>query len=546
MKRLLPGFLILALFLSACGTVSVKVNWNPDQTLPGETATPFEIVAPLETATATAYVTPDLTATLLSALLTPSPTATAFVPVETPQPGFTATPTAAAAVMPGAPLAFVRDQRIYWVAPNGLIYLVGDPAYTASAPLLSPDNRLVAYLEFRGRTMEGGMKLRNIVIASTDRGFELRTLVGDSSDQLLSFSPDGQWLLTRRAELKQPSGLLYYGLHVINVFSGEDRQVLAPLGFPNDPPILPFTPTWSSDSRYIFFDRRPASGEWPPRLELNVVNIQTGETRLLLDVNQSGTLFFSPDGRELLVAGPSQLLKFNLDEVYNFSVNATPQLLMSYEPLAEGALPQLRWAGPQRIFLALPWQDSGRLKLSFMDISTLDGQGTVFATYDDILLRPQVVDVGETYAQDKLHPIWTNDLSRAALNVQINTGGVARSDILIMDGLGNNPVELLHNARFISWSPDGLHFLFISGSEENVLQARQTFDLMLGRADNAGDSRLIMSGIDATVVLDTVRWLDGQTYVFNATVFDGSIGFPRLWRGVIGGPPVMLASGSGN
>lgn len=546
MKRLLPGFLILALFLSACGKVSVKVNWNPDQTPPGETATPLAIFAPLETATATAYVTPDLTATLLSALLTPSPTATAFVPREPPQPDFTATPTAVAAIVPGAPLAFIRNQHVYWSAPNGIIYPVGDPAYTASAPLVSPDHSLVAYHEFRGRITESGRKLRNIVIASTDRGFELRTLVEDSSDQLLSFSPDGRWLLTRHAEFEQPVGFFYYGLHIINVITGEDREVLAPPGFPNDPPILPANPIWSPDSQYIFFDRKPASGEWPPRLELNVVDIQTGETRLLLDVNRSGTLFFSPDGRELLVAGPSQLLKFNLDEVYNFSVDATPQLLMSYEPLAEGALPQLRWAGPQRIFLALPWQDSGRLKLSFMDISTLDGQGTVFTTYDDILLRPQVVDTGETYVQDKLHPIWNNDLSRAALNVQINTGGMARSDILIMDGLGNNPVELLHNARFISWSPDGLHFLFISGSEENVLQASQSFDLFLGRADNAGDSLLIMPGIDATVDFDTVRWLDGQTYVFNAAVFDGSVGVPHLWRGVIGGSPVMLAPGSGN
>lgn len=546
MKRLLPGFLILVLSLSACGTVSVKVNWNPDQTLPGGTATPLEIVTP----TATAYVTPDLTATLLSALLAPSPTATAFVPRETSQPGFTATPTPPAAVMPGAQLTFVRQDRIYWLDPGGNIYPLSDSAYAASSPLASPDNSLVVYFESRNGSVLEGLLLKDIVLASTSRSFEPRTLVGDSSDRLLSFSPDGQWLLTQRAEFKQPVGLFYYGLHIINVITGEDREVLAPLGFPNDPPILPVNPIWSPDSQHIFFDRKPASDEWPPRLELNVIDIQTGGTRLLLDVNRSGTLFFSPDGRELLVAGPSQLLKFNLDEVYNFSVNATPQLLMSYELLSEGALPQLRWADPQRIFLALPWQDSERLKLSFMDISTLDGQGTVFATYADILLRPEFFDggvgAGEMYAKDKLHPIWTDDLSRAALNVRVNTGGVARSDILIMDGLGNNPVELLHNARFISWSPDGLYFLFISGSEENVLQARQSFDLLLGRADNAGDSRLIMSGIDATVALDTVRWLDGQTYVFNATVFDGSIGIPHLWRGVIGGSPVMLASGSGN
>ncbi|PKN94420.1 MAG: hypothetical protein CVU44_04870 [Chloroflexi bacterium HGW-Chloroflexi-6] len=532
MRHFLIGLLILSIFLSGCGTVSVKINWNPDE------------VPSIVTVTPTAYLTADWTADFASAALSPSPTAIfTATPWEasTPSPSGE-TPTPPAAVTLGAPLAYVSQDRIYWVDPGGNIYPLSDSAYAASSPLVSPDNSLVVYFESRSGSVLEGLLLKDIVLASTSRSFEPRTLVGDSSDRLLSFSPDGQWVLTQRAEFKQPVGLFYYGLHVINVITGEDREVLALLGFPNDPPILPVNPTWSPDSQYIFFDRKPASGEWPPRLELNVVNIHTREMRLLLDVNQSGSLAFSPDGSRLLVAGPRQLFRFDLEQVYDFSVDAPAQLLMSYDLPQEGTLiytlPQLRWNGPERIFLALPWQKDSRSQLTFMDVSAIDGQGIVYSTYPDVLARAEALDIGEAYPHDRLHPLWTDDLSRVALNLYVNTGGVARSDIMMMDRVGLNPLELLHNARFIRWSPDGLHFLFFSGHEENVVNSRAPFDLYVGNSDNAGDSQMLLSGSEAAILLDTVRWLDGNTYIFQA-VGTGS-DETQLWRGVIGSPPLRL------
>lgn len=532
MRHFLLGLLFFSIFLSSCGTVAVKVNWNPDDLVSEVSATPI------------GYLTPDWTATFVPKFLPPSPTATAISVFETPRLfSSDATPTPPTAIMPGASLAFVRQNHLCWVDTGGKIYLLSDSVFTASSPLVSPDHSLVVYLESRSGSVLEGLLLKDIVLASTTRSFESRTLVGDSTDRLLSFSPDGQWVLTQRAEFKQTVGLFYYGLHIINVNSGEDRELLAPLGFPNDPPILPVNPTWSPDSQHIFFDRKPVSADWPPRLELNVVNIRTGETRILLDVNQSGNLVFSPDGGRLLVAGGTQLSLFDLQRVYDFSADATPRVLMSYELPRDGllgyALPQVFWAGPELVRLALPGQQDGHSLLTFWDISVVDAQSTLLTSYLDVLGRQEVLDVGGAYLRNRMHPLWSPDmrLGRAALNQYIEFGGVARSDILLLDETGKNPVEFLHNAQFISWSPNGLHFLFISGREENVVNSQSPFDLYVGNAENAGNSQLLLSGTEAAVLLPTVRWLDGQTYIFNAIGPDGETQF---WRGVIGSSPLRL------
>jgi hypothetical protein len=114
----------------------------------------------------------------------------------------------------------------------------------------------------------------------------------------------------------------------------------------------------------------------------------------------------------------------------------------------------------------------------------------------------------------------------------------------MLDENGQNPVEFLHNAQFVSWSPNGLHFLFFSGREENVVNTRVPLDLYLGNSDNAGEAQMISSGVDAAILPHTIRWLDHQTYIFEA-VAAGSQDI-QLWRGVIGNWPAMLGVRSGN
>jgi hypothetical protein len=531
MRRFLFGLSILSIFLSGCGSMSVKINWNPESATPPAPGTPSP------------WATPDLTATAWSLALTQAATIATSVPSETPTAIGSVFPGAPAKVVPGAPLAFVNRDRIYWVNEAGDIRPLSDTAYPSSAPLVSPDKSLVAYLEARHGSMLNGWILKDIVLASTTRSFEPRSLVGDSSDELISFSPDGQWLLTRRAIYHIGDQGFTFGLQTINVLTGEDRHILDPVAV-NGKTTIPYEPIWAPDSQHVFFDvMLYPSDNGRPGFKLYVLDIKTREFRILLDENQSGNLVFSPDGKRLLVAGINQLLLFDLQKVYDFSVNAAPQMLMSYELPQDGflryVLPQASWVeNTDLVRLALPLNENGESLLTFWDISTSDAKSTRLAAYKDTRATQEVLyDIPE-FPRNKMHVLWSPDMRRVALNINVKTSVMERSDILMADALGQNPVEFMHNARFVNWSPDGLHFIFISGLEDNVVNSREPFDLFVGRADDAGDSQVITSGLDAAVLLSSIRWLDDRTYIFQS--LGAGSGELQLWRGVIGSPPTKL------
>jgi hypothetical protein len=374
MKRFLLWLTLISSLLASCGTLTVNVDWNPTS-VPGQIASETPVVAnPGLPPTETPWVTP-IGFSQTDATPTPYVTAT---PVTSPT---------AVGDSRAAPLAFVSHDRIYWINEAGEIYPISDTAYRYSEPLVSPGNDLVVFMGARPEPPLKGWVLKDIVLASSTRAFEPRVLVGSSTDTLLGFSPDGQWLLTRRAIIKDDLEWIDFSLQAINLVSGEDRLIVGPITLADGNIISPVNPHWAPDSQHIFYDTIARCGMCVPNGELRVVDLTTRESRSLLGPHQSGDLVFSPDNLRLLVVGARQTVSLNLREIYaSPPATVTPQVLMSYEPAQlerlRYALPQARWVGnTDRVRLALPGVENGQPALTFWEISTRDFERTQLANY---------------------------------------------------------------------------------------------------------------------------------------------------------------------
>jgi hypothetical protein len=511
MKRFLLWLTLVSGLLSSCGTLSVNIDWGP-------TAVSEQIV------TATPWVTP-------------SPFSQIDV---TPTPDITATPLASPTAIgnsPAAPLAFASHDRIYWINEMGEIYPLSDTAYRYSDPLVSPKNDLVVFMGTRPEPPLKGWVLKDIVLASPSRAFEPRVLVGSSTDTLLGFSPDGQWLLTRRAIIKNDQDWIDFSLQAINLISGEDRLIVEPITLADGSVALPINPIWAPDSQHIFYDTIARCGMCVPNGELRVVDISTRKSRSLLGPAQSGDLVFSPDGLRLLVVGPTQAISFPLQDVYTSATSFTPQVLITYRPpqmdRLRYALPQARWVDIDRVRLALPTVENDQPVLTFWEISTRDLRRTQLAAYKGI----EILWDSYPFPHNMLSALWSPNMQHIALNLRIKTNEGDRIDIIMTDGSGQNPVEMLHTPLFVNWSPDSLHYIFLmppAGATGDLLIG--TKEVYLCQADNAGQSSMLLPGTAANIDPRSIRWLNESTYVFETIESGGNV----LWRGVINGPTTRL------
>jgi hypothetical protein len=128
-------------------------------------------------------------------------------------------------------------------------------------------------------------------------------------------------------------------------------------------------------------------------------------------------------------------------------------------------------------------------------------------------------------------------MQRIAMNLRIKTNDGDRIDIIMTDGSGQNPVEMLHTPLFVSWSPDDLHYIFLmppAGANGDLLIG--TKEIYLCRADNAGQSSPLLPGTTVNIDPRSIRWINDSTYIFETIESGGNVS----WRGVIDGPTTRL------
>jgi hypothetical protein len=437
-----------------------------------------------------------------------------------------------------AGLAFVKQERIFWIDPAGSIYALSDSAGIYSEPVVSQDGLLVAFLKLRQDLSTNDRQLFDVMLASSAQAFEPRSLASGVADHLVSFSPNGQWLLTRRLNPSRTSQFFEFGLHVLNTVSGQDIEAAGPAIGKDGALHMPAEAWWAPDSIHIFYDTIARCGMCTPDSALGVTDVFKLDAHGILDPGQSGALVFSPDGSRLLVLGQEQAVVLTLAEVYGAGGPITPLPVMRYGRAVEDplrfALPEGHWVdNGTKIRLAVPSTLAGERLLQVWEIPA-GGQAVQTASFSGI----ETLNNPDPYPHTMLHGLWNLNASRMAINLDIKTKAGARSDIALADGKGQNTVAFMHNARFLNWSPDGLHFIFMiprEGENGDLMTPSQA--VYLGRADNAGAFLPVLPGSSAEIDPRSVRWLDASTYVFQTFEVGGQV---LEWRGLVDGPSLSL------
>jgi hypothetical protein len=441
--------------------------------------------------------------------------------------------------MPGAFVAaYDGNGIIYGLAADGSTYPLTSGDSLFSSPIVSPDGRWVASLHYlRGETAYN-IPLRDLSLSSADGSYSARVIVGRSTDSLVAFSPDSQWLLTSRSWQDEDSGFIEYSLQAYNVLTGELRAVAEPTSRAGGRVSMPIDARWAPDSRHIFFQSVDRCGLCPPNGDLWLADVSGAAPRLILGEDEAGGLEFSPAGDRLLVAGRDRLVLLQLGQVYDPSQTSSPQVLLEYprredDPL-QFALPEVHWVQDGlRVRAAVPSTENGIAMLKVWEIP-IQSENVPLAVYTgiDTYFNP------DPYPHSAMPALWTQDMSRMAINIRSGEGSSQRCDIRIADGFGRNPVNLLYNARFVNWSPDGLHFIYyIPGENYTGGDLPATHEVYLGRADNAGASWLLQPQGTKKIILTTIRWLNWGSFLFQTVEPDGS---QQLWRATVEGTMIRL------
>ncbi|MBI4499124.1 MAG: PEGA domain-containing protein [Chloroflexi bacterium] len=205
------------------------------------------------------------------------------------------------------------DEQQLWLRDReGTLRRTGPPL-TRGPLVVSPDGRRTAYLaqgtSARTSTFGLGLRLDELWVTGQDDAGGQRLLALDAgavSERLvdLRWAPDGHHLLTM-SRLQQPDGSLRARFLVLDSQATE-RGLREFLRLPGD--VVPASLAWSPDGRWAAFQVRTGQ-----RTALCVVGVEDGTFRYLADLGADAPSPFpftpvawSPDGRQLLYAAPSQ------------------------------------------------------------------------------------------------------------------------------------------------------------------------------------------------------------------------------------------------
>ncbi|NPV78525.1 MAG: hypothetical protein HPY59_19380 [Anaerolineae bacterium] len=344
---------------------------------------------------------------------------------------------------------------------------------------------------------------------SESSGAQQLTFSGGVVD--LAAAPDGS-----RVAYVKSSDLLNHSLWVINSDGSSERQLVSIDEFAamkTDPIMQGLAPdflAWTPDGSSLAFTTTPKyeGPGYTIQDDLWFVNADSGEKRHILAPGVGGAFYFSPDGSKMALIKPDRISIANTDgsdlrQVFTY----TP--VITYSEYAYRAEPI--WApDSSSLWVAIPPEDP----LSPGQPTTLwripiDGSSAArLGSINVNFLTPVALSTDQTrilYISDGA--VFGDNITEVHIANADGSG-----DSIFFTGVASSP---------LTWSPDGMHFTFVSGGAHNT---------QIGQM-GGGYANLSDTGMAAEV-----HWLNHSAYLFLNRTAAGW----EIRRAAIGSPSSAL------
>lgn len=286
---------------------------------------------------------------------------------------------------------------------------------------------------------------------AVDRDGGARQLVQERGINTPQLSPDQQWIAYRVFTDKGAQ------LWVVRFDGGAPKLVYDDAAPPADNLPAGYARRAFNDSRWgpggntlsVTLSLVPADGQpLPNKLELWLINVDTGNLRFSNELGRAWRPFYSPDGAQYLTVsyGSEEQPDGAIGLYETEGGKATTLLTFPDSPSRLAHDSQVMWTPDgQSAWVALPAVGSGRAS---------PPNGTEIYRLNGAKLR-KVNDI------DAFQVFWSPDASQMAYTRYV-ADSVSGNELYLADADGSNPelYATMTDGQFISWSPSGARFLY--------------------------------------------------------------------------------------
>ena len=342
-----------------------------------------------------------------------------------------------------------------------------------------------------------------------------RQLTVGPGDRAPKLSPDGQWLLFRRAVEPAPTDIPRYELRVIAVDGSGQRVLVGPEDLPGDTDAelpadrLPMQTAWLPDSRAVAFSTHMQVGYGSaPNYDLWLVDVESGAPKQLLADGEGGTFSFSPDASHLVVCTHTMVTMLEADGG-NRRALATFDNVLTYSEYSY--TPMAVWA---------PDGSHALVGISSPDPADPEANATLWRLPLEGDAVPLATVVGEVFSNSQSGELWSPDRTRIAFTRRVVDTERERDLVLAKADGSDLEVYATGELRLLNWAGEGNDFAFYQDQRTEVY-----------RGSVSQPPVLVLPSRGESALVTEVRWVGSDSVVYIVQ----EVGEHTIWMGPVGG-----------